>query len=392
MAKDSRFEELLKHHRFMNHVINLVFDEAHVIKEWGKGFRPEYTRLGVYRYLMARRVPIHLGSATLPPTLVTELRYHLNLAADTHIFRLDTDRKNIFLRVHRMQHPANSYLDLVNFVPKPTSEAGPRAKKFLMFFNSRTECEDAAEVLRQRLGRQYQHRIKWVHSGMTDEFRSSEVHALQVGSVDGECATDAVGMVSTYLLFEDHYILLCMQGIDIPDIYQVVQYRVPSSLSTWWQRAGRAVRNLDLDGTAILISEPSHFDDEKAKAAIREETKRTKSNEAKIALEEKAKRLAAEVQTEMVNVNGKRPSQEEVKTAPVKKKRRGKDGEVVSKHAQAATKTVDAFGRDIKVEAAMDDFLNAEHRPSKCRRRVVGDHLGNKDLGPSPSLASFHFC
>lgn len=57
------------------------------------------------------------------------------------------------------------------------------------------------------------------------------------------------------------------QGINIPDITLVVQYQVPRELSTWIQWAGQAAHDPTLQATAILIAEPSYFDDEKEKVA-----------------------------------------------------------------------------------------------------------------------------
>ena len=45
--------------------------------------------------------------------------------------------------------------------------------------------------------------------------------------------------------------------MDIPDIEFVVQFGVPSSLSIWMQRAGRAGRSPHLESTAILLVEKS---------------------------------------------------------------------------------------------------------------------------------------
>jgi hypothetical protein len=39
-------------------------------------------------------------------------------------------------------------------------------------------------------------KVKWFHSGMTDDFREKEMHALIIGDSYGEGSTDAAGMVS----------------------------------------------------------------------------------------------------------------------------------------------------------------------------------------------------
>ncbi|KAF9011587.1 P-loop containing nucleoside triphosphate hydrolase protein [Hymenopellis radicata] len=363
LVHNAHFEEILQHRTFMRRIINLVFDEAHCIKEWGCSFRDAYTQVGTFRRLMCRHIPINLGSATMSPSLTQELRNHMALGADVTIIRLDTDRKNIFLRVTRMQHPANSYLDLTAYISSHLPSEGPHMK-FLIFFNSRAEAEDAAEVLRTLLGKQFQHRVKWVHAGMTEDFREDEIHALEVGDVDGECCTDVVGM-----------------GIDIRDLYLIIQYRAPKSLSTWWQRAGRAVRDLELNGTAVMLVEKEYFDEEKKRLA--EEAVKKREAEAKEKEKVEAARLLAvtdaqageSVPSEAVNANRKRPMQKKTSRRKSKKKK-----EDIPKAPVAAE--TDAFGYEIKVERAMDDFINAENRPAKCRRRVGQIHFGNINLEP----------
>ncbi len=51
-----------------------------------------------------------------------------------------------------------------------------------------------------------------------------------------------------------------LQGADIPDIEQVVQFGVPSSLSVWTQRSGRAGRSAHINARAILLVEKSMFE------------------------------------------------------------------------------------------------------------------------------------
>jgi superfamily II DNA/RNA helicase len=141
-----------------------------------------------------------------------------------------------------------------------------------------------------------------------------------------------------------------LQGIDLPDVTLVVQYRVPKELSTFIQRAGRAARNPNLQATAVLLAEPSYFDDEKEKAAQR-------------AAERNAKKRAADGHLQ--------PS---VAKQPCSSLDGSRDrGEVVEV-------VVPEIATESRCEPAMDNFLNADRRPEKCRRKVVNNHFGNNDL------------
>ncbi|KAJ3768798.1 P-loop containing nucleoside triphosphate hydrolase protein, partial [Lentinula raphanica] len=372
MAKDHRYNVLLCNRIFMCSVIDIVIDESHVIREWGGTFRPECNTLGPSRYALLRHIPYHLGTATLPPGDVDQLKAHLNLGSDTAEIRLNTDRKNIFHRVQKMKYPVNSYRDLAPLIPLSSDE--PRSRKFLVFFNSRNAAQEGAQFLRSRLPKHEIELIRWVHSGMTDEFRHNEVHTLKLGERLGVCATDAVGM-----------------GIDIPDIYIVIQYGVPVSLSSWYQRLGRAVRDLTLDGCAILLAEPSHFDDAKHSAA---KVAKDTAERSRLA-EDLAETVAAEAreiqraslipvavdttQSHKRKLNDQNPLQS--------RKKNRTQGPV--EHEPFKAKMLDFNGYAINIERSMDDYINAENRPGKkCRREIGCLYFGNIGLKPIIN----HFC
>lgn len=200
LNNDSRFEDLWGTKKFTDNLVNLILDEAHVVKEWGGTFRNDYLNIGPIRYLLTRKpvVGLHLGTATLAPQHEAELKLEANLHLredSTSTFRLSSDRPNIFFSVHKMQHPVNSFHDLAFIIKQHMSVNDPHPPKFLVFFNSRVEAQAGAEFLWERLTPELRDKIKWFHSGMTDEYREVEMHALLIGEVFGHAATDAAGMV-----------------------------------------------------------------------------------------------------------------------------------------------------------------------------------------------------
>ena len=42
--------------------------------------------------------------------------------------------------------------------------------------------------------------------------------------------------------------------------------------------------------------------------------------------------------------------------------------------------TVKVSGDHGKLDKEMDDYINAEHQPGKCRRKGCNDHFGNNNL------------
>ncbi|OBZ67436.1 ATP-dependent helicase SGS1 [Grifola frondosa] len=119
------------------------------------------------------------------------------------------------------------------------------------------ETEAAVRHLRNRLPEHLREKIKYFHSIMTPEYRSDEYEALRTSDLYGLCVTDSFGM-----------------GLDLPDVKLIIQWKVPANMNTLWQRFGRAARGDGIEGTALLIAEKQHFDDERDKKAIRNAKRR----------------------------------------------------------------------------------------------------------------------
>ncbi|KAI0702311.1 P-loop containing nucleoside triphosphate hydrolase protein, partial [Cytidiella melzeri] len=269
MKRGGRCQTMLwPNKKFVSKVQRVVFDEAHCIVQWGGSFRPEYkeaTNIGFY----LPNVPIYLSSATMPPTVITQLKELFRLHdRDTLVFRRSNDRPNVALVVRRMQHPQNSYEDLAFLVPKNWKDGDSPPKKFMVFFNNKKEAESAAKFLQARVSVDLCRKIPWFHAGMTRFFRVEEVDNLrrvhgEEHEVWGFAATDSGGL-----------------GLDIPNIEIVVQWKVPNNLDTLIQRFGRAVRDYSLQGVAILISEPQWFYEDQKRLQKTREQRRAKRQRA----------------------------------------------------------------------------------------------------------------
>lgn len=86
--------------------------------------------------------------------------------------------------------------------------------------------------------------IRVYHSIKSDEYKTTNMKAFKENRVRILLATEAVGM-----------------GCDIPDVVRVIQYGMPKDICTLIQRLGRAVRDPELFGLAILIIQPSSLVD-----------------------------------------------------------------------------------------------------------------------------------
>ncbi|KAI0257817.1 P-loop containing nucleoside triphosphate hydrolase protein [Gloeopeniophorella convolvens] len=235
--------KLWSHAPFSSRILNVIFDEGHCIVQWGDTFRSEYANVGMIRHFL-RSVPFYVTSATLPYATLNNVMNKLNMSAGTKVMRRSNDRWNVAYSVHRMEHPIKSLKDLAFLIPdKPAADGHTHIpSKFMVFFNSKKEAENAAEYLRRRLPLAHREKLRWLHTGMSRAFRTDEVDQIREGGRWGVTLTDIGGM-----------------GVDIPDIMLVVQWRAPNDLCTLMQRFGRAARSMQFQGLAILIAEPRYF-------------------------------------------------------------------------------------------------------------------------------------
>jgi superfamily II DNA/RNA helicase len=72
-------------------------------------------------------------------------------------------------------------------------------------------------------------------------------------------ATEAAGMVNNFALVIDSAVLTGIQGCDISDIEETIQYGTPSSISQMLQRGGRGGRRADIKSLMIVVFEKTAF-------------------------------------------------------------------------------------------------------------------------------------
>ncbi|KAJ7599757.1 hypothetical protein C8J56DRAFT_1037355 [Mycena floridula] len=110
------------------------------------------TKMGNIHHLLPPDLPFYVASATLPPQLMQDVILILRLRADkTELVYRSNDRTNIHLIVHPMLHTITSYEDLAFLIAQNFKVGDRKPRKFLIFFNSTTETEDAVRYLHSRL-------------------------------------------------------------------------------------------------------------------------------------------------------------------------------------------------------------------------------------------------
>jgi hypothetical protein len=109
--------------------------------------------------------------------------------------------------------------------------------ELITLFAKWTQCslDQGEEPIAEQLVREY-------HSVLSREALERNLASFRAGECRILVATEAVGM-----------------GLDVPDVQRVLQWKVPEFLtvSSWWQRAGRAARKPSVWGLAVAYYEPS---------------------------------------------------------------------------------------------------------------------------------------
>jgi len=194
-----------------SHFSFVVIDEAHHIATSGQDFRPDYTRLERLRSLVGEAVILGLSATSDKPTTdaITRSLGIEQIVVDT------SKRPNLLLDDQRNCECREE--ELVRIV------AG--SSRALVYVSSRVASIELCKLLRKQLSEKAQ-RIAFYNAALEPEDRRRVEDAFRTGDLDCLIATSAFG-----------------EGVNIPDVRDVVLYDLPYSLIDFNQMAGRAGRD-----------------------------------------------------------------------------------------------------------------------------------------------------
>lgn len=189
----------------------VAVDEAHHIATSSELFRPDYTRLAELRTMIPQAVFLGLSATSNEETtnaIVASLGIE-QIVLDT------SKRPNLLLNDKRNCAKRDEELTAI-------VQASPRS---LIYASSRAATLDLCRMLRKALpGKASQ--IAFYNAALTNEDRNAVEQAYREGEIDCLVATSAFG-----------------EGVNIPNIRDVVLYDLPYSLIDFNQMAGRGGRD-----------------------------------------------------------------------------------------------------------------------------------------------------
>ncbi|KAJ7457910.1 P-loop containing nucleoside triphosphate hydrolase protein [Mycena galericulata] len=230
-------KKVLSQPRFQQHLRLVFIDEAHCVSLWGGSFRSEYAELGVLRGRVPASVTFAIASATLPQHVLDDVCAKLRIGKDAVSISMSNARPNIALSVRKIVHPEETKADL-RFLIREDATSPSDIPISLVYFNTRIETEDACDQLQSWAADAgiAKSAIGFYHAKIGSARKRELERKLRDGEVRILCCTDAVGM-----------------GCDMRNIFRVVLWKLPPSFCALAQRSGRAVRDFEQLGEAILF-------------------------------------------------------------------------------------------------------------------------------------------
>ena len=232
---------------FMENLVAVAVDECHLVWDWER-FRERYGDIGKLRSILSR-IPFLCLSATLTPNVAAYVHKVCRLKDPTMRFNIGIRRDNINIIVSRVDDPGIEPL-FERIPPLHELRSHRQIPKTLIFHDS---IDPGIDIVNQLIARM---------PAMVGEVSSDIIVASYYGSLDAKAKSNVLRNISE----GNTRIVVCTDafglGIDIPDIEVVIQWQVDEKLiaSTLCQRIGRAARDPDITGVAVVYVRKSLLD------------------------------------------------------------------------------------------------------------------------------------
>lgn len=206
-------------------VERLVFDEAHCLSSWGRGFRPCYQSVGKWYQTNIPKVPITALTATATPRVRQDIALTLGLTVgslpqNAKIVEAPTFRSNLIIKIDPRPSKKIMFQNIKNMMDINCTDDNVA----IMYCLTRKECEKNAEELK-KLGI----KCSAYHAGMDKVTKSRIQSKWQVSKLKLVVATVAFGM-----------------GIDKSNVRLVLHSNMPKNIEGYYQEIGRGGRDGNL--------------------------------------------------------------------------------------------------------------------------------------------------
>ncbi|KAN0130509.1 P-loop containing nucleoside triphosphate hydrolase protein [Lactarius tabidus] len=224
-----------------NRIYAIIVDEAHCISHWGAAFRKKYGSLGVARAFLPKPTPVIAVSASLTQRVCRNITQKLQFQGGYIFKNLGNDRENVSIVVRAIHNPLQSYSDLDFLIPTGIRCSQDLKKSWVYADNIEVGAE-IIDHLRTLLPKSMHDVIRPYNAVHSIDYRTVAMDHFKSGKIRILVCTDAAGM-----------------GCNIPDIGIIIQWKLPTKLSSFVQRAGRAARGPNTVGLAVLLVEPTAY-------------------------------------------------------------------------------------------------------------------------------------
>ncbi|KAI9500716.1 P-loop containing nucleoside triphosphate hydrolase protein, partial [Coemansia spiralis] len=202
----------------------IVIDECHCASEYGNDFRPDYSKLGILKYMFPE-VPVIALSATCPPRVLDSVRKILGIQGGSGrpsaiVYTSPLWRQNLrYGVVRKTACLADQRMQLVKWITE--RHANDRG---IVYCATKNNAYEVATQLYENDVKSY---TVGLYYGNLEREKKEKLHEMwRNGQVQIIVATNAFGM-----------------GINSLDVRFVAHFTAPKTLENYYQESGRAGRD-----------------------------------------------------------------------------------------------------------------------------------------------------